>query len=177
MKDEPSITLPLSEFTHLALGSGDCGGFCLTTPLIATLVKTICKDEYMLHVQTHSREGSLLAQPKLWHIAAWRNDTERWLCQQRYQAEQRDIRRVFEENIKIVSRRIRLSLELDEDAANLIAYRLMSKKMFKQIRAHGVTNLISNVGELDEAHKQILQSNYEPPTETKKDEVKDDMPA
>src|SRR5271157_3521863 len=114
MTHDPPVTLPLSEITRLALGKGDCGGFTTTTPLVAEVIKGICKDSFMLHVQTHDRNGNVLEAPRLWHLASWRQDTERFLITKRYMDEQLRISRILEENVKIIARRLRLAYDFDE---------------------------------------------------------------
>lgn len=118
---------------------------------IARAIHSICQNKMLCHIQFPGdvqSDGQKIKFSKIWDINWWRKsvDRERNI---RIESEKDRVRRqIFDANMVIVARAIRVFSGVEGDSARAIAHRCLLRNNKAQLAAIGVTKLIEREEEL-----------------------------
>jgi hypothetical protein len=143
-----TITISLNSYIELALGSELKG--CRTLPSYedGLILQELVGKGLLFKVQFEEFDGTPMSLPKLWSYSEWSCSRTNYLRLKDRSEKERIARYILDANVKIVSYRLIKEYLFDEEKAKTTAYNLLSAKKFGNIRALGVTKLITKEEEL-----------------------------
>ena len=137
------FTVNLFKFLDFVIGNNDSISFPKQfLDLIEIVEVKLQKSGTLLYKIQHPSElYPHILSPVLWKYSAWMSDSERL----RLQKEQSDLERrqkfAFDENVKMVAKCYRMTTDCDVDFAYQVAYQLVKKQKWQQIKGLGVTTI------------------------------------
>lgn len=152
-KEPPVITLFLSDFIELYLGDSHSRSIPST---LADGIEQIPNWTEYCHIQREEcndwRDEKItfrkLLNPTLWYRHRWLEQSAHWITIKGQSELDRIQRRIFEANVKIVMAAVTRVLSIEGDAAHSVARKLLRDKKYQNIRALGVSKLVTKEEEL-----------------------------
>lgn len=153
---ELTITLPISTLVDLALGIRKKNGHTEQMwnsieipPLLAEIIEAKTGNKNNCYIQHADEMSPHLDWPLLWELSAWHIEYDSWMRQKIHSDKERVKRFIFEANVKIIARAIMELLGSDNfESCKLTAFSLLKNNKMGNIRAIGVTKLITREEEL-----------------------------
>lgn len=110
-------------------------------------------NKHTCHIQMPSDSdvdilGRFIDKPMLWDWAAWKSSSEKYLLEKIRSQQRRDIKFVYEGNVKLIARAILRMAYITPDAAIMLGHKFMKSQDWVRIKAVGVKRLYENVKEL-----------------------------
>jgi hypothetical protein len=152
-KEPPCITLFLPDFIELFLADSHSRSVPST---LADGIEQITGWKEYCYIQREEcndwRDEKItfrkLLNPILWYRQRWLEQSEHWNTIKGQSELDRIQRRIFEANVKIVTAAVSSVLSIEGDAAHSVARKLLRDKKYQNIRALGVSKLITKEEEL-----------------------------
>lgn len=90
----------------------------------------------------------MLSQPRLWNKKAFQSDSQKQLLAKQYSHKRIITQRLFDANVRIIKRVVTQELAVEGEGARSLAYQLLKNNKHQQIKALGVTKLLTKEEEL-----------------------------
>jgi hypothetical protein len=148
-KEQPTITLPLSDFIWCLIGDETTGSSCATvTEQTAIILNHLLKDSLLFKVEFNDKEGKPLKYPLLWRYKEWKTSSDTYYRQKKYAYEQRIRLFIKEKNVANIALSIMKETKMSIEQAKPIAMKLLEKGNMEVISYMGVSKLVTREEEL-----------------------------
>jgi hypothetical protein len=148
-KEQPTITLPLSDFVWDLLGDEVNGIACTSiTEQTAIILQHLLKDSLLWKVEFNDKEGNPLKSPLLWRYKEWRTSSDTYHRQKKYDYDRRIKLFIKEKNVDNIARSIMKDTKMSIEQARPIAAKLLEKGNLEVIQYMGVSRIITKEEEL-----------------------------
>lgn len=141
-----TITLPLNEFLQWSTGHGET--YIPTNWALAIAALTNNSPESGYYVQTVSFDGEPMENPMLWRYSAWVDSQQNEERKKAYSQRQRDLRFIFDANVKNVIPYIQKFFGVDRNVASMIATKYVRVGDEQLLQAFGVDKLFTDIKEI-----------------------------
>lgn len=138
-----TITIPLNEFLTWSTSHGETPipeGWAV---IIAALTQN--SPESGFYVQTTSFDGEKMVYPVLWRYGVWESSQSNHERRKAYSQRQREIRFIFEENVKQVIPYIQKFFGVDKNIASIIATKYVRDGNVELLKSLGIDKLIEDI--------------------------------
>lgn len=133
MKNEPTVTILLKDYVAAILGQNYWHDRPISKETALTIF-SITQNKFLCFIQFSSEDGKPLEKPVLWDYAAWQDVAEHTRLARNYSHRQRVERFLFEDNVKTISKAWQDYASVSEEAANVVARRVLTPINEKKIR-------------------------------------------
>ena len=148
-KEQPLVTLPLSDLVWNILGDDLDGAMCSKiTKTTAIVLDNLLKDSTRWKVEFENKEGEPLEYPILWRYSEWKSSNDTYLKARLYEHNRRVEKWMLETNVNALAKCISRMNRMPIETAQPIALSIIKKGNMEVFAVFGLNKIVTKEEEL-----------------------------